>query len=277
MKNRWLIPFSVIAAVGALGGFLVYAATQNWFDGSPAQCFLENAYFCEELRPGLVKQPSNTFSNLAFVFIGLGCAWHAMRNHKADGGRMQSTVFYPALFATALALLGPGSMAMHASMTNWGGKVDVISMELFMGVAAAIGLSRRFKWSHGGFLAGAALIVGAGVALKWFHHVIRTEVSFGVVVALFVFNETIPGEDPATRLPDKTWLKRGAFCFFAAFGVWLGCRTQDGPWCYPQSLIQGHAIWHILTAMGAGCLYPYFLQERPFQPAPAAAPAAEPA
>jgi hypothetical protein len=29
--------------------------------------------------------------------------------------------------------------------------------------------------------------------------------------------------------------------------------------------------------MGAGCLYPYFLQERPFQPAPAAAPAAEPA
>jgi hypothetical protein len=192
MKNRWLIPFTVVAAVGALGGFLVYAATQNWFNGSPAQCFLENAYFCEELRPGLVKQPSNTFSNLAFVFIGLGCAWHAMKNHKADGGRMQSTVFYPALFATALALLGPGSMAMHASMTNWGGKVDVISMELFMGVAAAIGLSRRFKWSHGGFLAGAALIVGAGVALKWFHHLIRTEVSFGAVVALFVFNETPP-------------------------------------------------------------------------------------
>ena len=35
------------------------------------------------------------------------------------------------------------------------------------------------------------------------------------------------------------------------FGVYLLSRT-DGPLCAPESLLQGHAIWHLSVAVGVG-------------------------
>lgn len=283
MNKRWLIPGTLVAANAALCVFLAYSASKGWFNGAPDRCIQAQTCFCEEFRPGPVKQPANTFSNLGFMLIGFACALHAMRNGKADGGRLQSTTFHPALFCTVLALLGPGSMALHASMTEWGGKVDVASMDLFIGVCAAFGLSRRFRWRNGTFVAVVTAFVVAAMAVKLSPAVKsvpmlgRGEVTFGTLVAVFVFNELLP-EDEATRLPSKIWLGRAAGFFFTAFGIWLLSRTPTSLLCSPGSLLQGHAAWHILTACGGGCIYPYLLQERPFLPAPAAAPVeAEPA
>ena len=33
--------------------------------------------FCEAVRPGWIRQPANTWSNLAFVIAGLAVAWYA--------------------------------------------------------------------------------------------------------------------------------------------------------------------------------------------------------
>lgn len=283
MNRRWLIPATLVAANAALCAFLLYSASRGWFGGAPDRCVAAQTCFCEEFRPGPVKQPANTFSNLGFMLVGLACALHAVKNGKPGGGRLQATTFHPALFCTVLALLGPGSMALHASMTDWGGKVDVASMDLFIGVVAAFGLSRRFRWGDGTFLAVAAAFVAVAMAVKLSPAVKsvpmlgRGESTFGALVAVFVFNELLP-EDASTRLADKTWLARAAACFFSAFGIWLLSRTPTSLLCSPTSLLQGHAAWHLLTACGAGCLYPYLLQERPFATAPAAAPPeAEPA
>jgi hypothetical protein len=44
-----------------------------------------------------------------------------------------------------------------------------------------------------------------------------------------------------------------------AFAIWNATRT----WlCAPHSLIQGHAIWHLLGAVSAYLLYRYYASER---------------
>ncbi len=36
--------------------------------------------------------------------------------------------------------------------------------------------------------------------------------------------------------------------------VWASSRT-GGPWCDPESLLQGHAVWHVAAAVAVGLLY----------------------
>jgi hypothetical protein len=43
-----------------------------------------------------------------------------------------------------------------------------------------------------------------------------------------------------------------------AFAIWNGAKARL---CEPHSLIQGHAIWHILGAVAAYFLYRYYASE----------------
>lgn len=259
--SRRAVILSVFFAVNAalLGGFAL-AASRGW-PGAPDRCIPRDTCFCEGFREGPVRQPSNTFSNLGFLVVGLACALHAIRNGRPGEGRLLSTAFYPALFCAALGALGPGSMFLHGGMTAWAGRVDVASMYAFMGVCVALSLSRRYRWRRGAFLAVAlaclAVPLAAEAAFEW----LTTEVSFGVLIALFLYSELGP-QSEATRLPSAEWLKRSAFFFFTAFFVWNLSRKSTSPLCDPSSLLQGHAFWHLFCALGAGCLYPYLLQER---------------
>lgn len=261
MTPRWMIIAAPVTATLALSAGLVFAGWNGW-TGAPASCAERNTCFCEEWRPGPIRQPANTVSNIAFVIAGLLCAGHAYRNRRADGGRMHSDAFYPALFATSLCLIGPASAALHASMTYWGGKVDGASMYLFISFCVAFGLSRRFRWSKGAFFAAYALMTLALVATMPFQNSLRGETLFGCMIAVFVINELIPEKESA--LADRTWLKASAAFFFSAFAIWLLSVTPTSPLCDPQSLFQGHAVWHVLTAASGASAYPYFLQEAPF-------------
>ena len=121
-------PIWVPAAVAlATSGALVLLATGGW----PGEVGVNALQFCETLRPGLVKQPANTFSNVGFVAVALLIGWQAVRDGRdpnAPRNRMTTTTFYPAFYAGVSAFLGPGSAALHASTTPWGGRVDVFSM-----------------------------------------------------------------------------------------------------------------------------------------------------
>ncbi|MEO7070468.1 MAG: hypothetical protein ABI131_08250, partial [Nostocoides sp.] len=47
-----------------------------------------------------------------------------------------------------------------------------------------------------------------------------------------------------------------------AFAIWTQAKTGS-PLCRPHSLIQGHAIWHLLDAVAAYALYRLYASERP--------------
>ena len=67
------------------------------------------ADFCEAAA-GRVRQPVNTLSNLGFVVAGLAIAV------RADRLPVLGTAY-----ACLVVLLGPASMAMHATESRWAG------------------------------------------------------------------------------------------------------------------------------------------------------------
>ena len=57
---------------------------------------------------------------------------------------------------------------------------------------------------------------------------------------------------------DRRWLWRALAVYPPAFLTWTMSHAGQ-PLCDPQSLLQGHALWHVLTALSPGALYLYFL------------------
>ena len=51
----------------------------------------------------------------------------------------------------------------------------------------------------------------------------------------------------------RRWLAAGAGVMVLAFAIWIVDRQRLA--CEPASLIQGHALWHLLGALASACLY----------------------
>ena len=57
------------------------------------------------------------------------------------------------------------------------------------------------------------------------------------------------------------WGILGIGCLILSFGIWSISRTHESLWCNPDSLIQGHAIWHLLDAFAFYAFYRYYISE----------------
>jgi len=217
--------------------------------------------FCEASRPGWVKQPANAWSNAGFVVAGFLAALWAWRDGGGGGNRMRARPLYPALYASVAVFLGPGSFALHATTTVWGGKIDVISMYLWAAFAFAYACTRLrdlddrvFVWLFAGV--GGALVLHQ---LTDFPPVSGTFL-FGVVLGAYALLELVEVRRADVRY-DRPWLWIAGVSFAVAFAIWLLSRT-GAPLCDPHSLLQGHAAWHLLNALAMFALFRLYCSER---------------
>jgi hypothetical protein len=255
----WITAGAVCAALAVLMAF----ALAGW-PGAPNGCLERGACFCEAPRPGLVRQPANTFSNLGFVAVGLAVA-AASGRLRARGGRpaaanpLTSGTLVSTLAALAIALLGPGSMFLHASLTGWGGRVDVLSMYLWASFAIAYAALRALRLSLLGFLG----LFGALVSVTFWSKLASqasSDAIFGGLLAGFVLGEGAVWRRRELR-QERRWLALAALCFGVGFALWLPSRRSSGPLCDPHSWLQGHAGWHLLCAAAAGGIWLYWWSE----------------
>ena len=69
---------------------------------------------------------------------------------------------------------------------------------------------------------------------------------------------------PFTR--DRRWLFAYLATSVVAFAIW-SVSHAGGVLCDPESLVQGHAAWHVLNAIAFALLYPYLRSERSLEDA----------
>lgn len=265
----FLIPlFTALTSLGLL--FL--AICGGWFGESTGT----GSRFCEASQPGLIKQPVNTWSNLGFVAAGLCMArllWVGRYGRNANA--LTRSRFFAAFFTSLVILIGPCSMAMHATETGFAGWLDVFSMHLMAsfitGFAAQRFYGLRPRAFTGLFLAVMAVCLVAQ-ELPWripvFGH--AGNLVFGIFIftgSVFEFLNT-----HVRRLDHRPlWGYLSAAAILTAFLIWN--LTQTGcALCDPQSVIQGHGIWHLLCALSLVFLFLYYVSEKP--KAGAAVPAA---
>lgn len=201
---------------------------------------------CERIVDGLLMQPVNAISSLAFVAVGLLVPVVVQR-------RVGTAGLLSSLFGLVLILVGVGSVAFHGP----GGPVadwlhdSSISALLLLVIAVQIGrwtgwTSRRLAMSWGGLAAGLSLIGAIWPRLTDPLNAGLGFVAVMVVIGSGLRTDSRPSNDGSTR--GKLI---GAIIMAFGGGLMILSRT-GGLLCAPDSVIQGHAIWHLAAAVGIG-------------------------
>ncbi len=261
MKNQKAV-FPITLTVAAISFVLFFVSVVNgWFgpwtgtgDG-----------FCEASHPGLIKQPANTWSNLGFIFAGITIAWQLSKGtFSANRNTITQSFFYGTFFACIVVLLGPGSMAMHATEASMGGWFDMLSMYLICSFTFAYAMERFFSFSAVWFFVIFVLSLGTCLYVQELpYHVPIVGFLGNFIFALFI-TLTVIFELLNTYVRKLEHQKKYGFLslgsLLLAFLIW-NLWQDDSYLCDPQSLIQGHAIWHLLDAVAAYFLFRFYVSE----------------
>ncbi|MHA3980013.1 ceramidase domain-containing protein [Halovulum sp. GXIMD14794] len=252
------VPWAFTALL--MGAFFAVGAL-----GWPGEFVGAGAMFCEAFRDSWIRQPANTWSNLGFVAAGLWMVSHAAqagRRASAPGNIFSNSRSLPILYAALVISIGPGSMALHGTGHAWGHSADVVAMFTFImfpiawAVTHLAGGSERAFWT-------VYLALTGPVTLA---HLLEVLPFSGIVLYAILIPTAVALELVRYfRKPTGTRsliLTLGALgCFLLGFVAWRLSLT-GAPLCAPGSLLQGHALWHLLCAAATVCLYLAYMNER---------------
>jgi hypothetical protein len=160
-------------------------------------------------------------------------------------------------------------MAMHATETPLGGCLDLLSMYMVSAFLTAYAVWRYFRWHRIWFLLLFGLVVALCFYVQDLHYSMPLMSNFGdFVFGLFIavgalfetFNKFVRKSDQ-----DFKWGALSLALLLIAFLIW-NLSLDLAP---SRSLLQGHAIWHLLCAVAAYCLFKYYASEKPYHLSPA--------
>jgi len=221
---------------------LTLATASPWGSWRPATCFPDDC-FCEAVGEGLVRQPANTWSSLAFVLVAV---WVAFRLRRGGSKRPALDRAEASLFVTSLVLVGLGSVFYHASLTFAGQVLDVSGIYLVATFVLLHRLAPRWNLPRVASALGFTVVNTALMAAQVTTPSIRRPVIALLLAAALVV------EGRAAR-EGRAWLARGAWLISLAGLIWALDRTRLV--CLPGQAFQGHAVWHLLGAAAAACLF----------------------
>ncbi|MFQ5641686.1 MAG: ceramidase domain-containing protein [bacterium] len=253
--RRFFVPLALLVGIVSV---LVFISTKDisWNNWKLSAGFYRQV-FCEEIRDGTIRQPFNAWSSLIFVPIGLWIARRATLDKVAS--RRLSPVRrhkrYGYLYGLALIITGIGSWFFHASLTYVGHFADVTGMYFLGGFLFTYGLSRKLQQNATAFLGVYTAVVLPLLVIQWFHPS-ASRYAFGLLILAALSIEIFLHKS----LSNKLFI--GALVSLAVgFGIWI--LDEKELLCSPQSCFQGHALWHILTAVSTLLSYLYYLSEGP--------------
>lgn len=209
------------------------------------------AFFCEANRLSCVAQPSNTWSNLAYLGVGLalvagfGGLGRAGRTAGRQADRGGTERLFAALVGGEALYLAVGSGLFHASVTRWAERLDLSGtyglVFALLGFAAA-----RLAGRPGAGPAAAGAVLAAQALVTAFKWNIEDFVLLPMVVAALV---VALRELVRRGLAEAAAVRRASAWAAAAGLVWALDLSRLA--CAPDSPWQGHAAWHVLTALAA--------------------------
>lgn len=205
---------------------------------------------CERIGSGLLEQPVNAWSSLAFLIAGLGVAVQAAR---APTRRVELGVFAAAIAANAV-----GGVLYHGldwPAARWVHDVAIMAVLVFI---AAFALSELRQWpSMLGAYGVGVVAVGAFLAA-----VPRATDVLSAALALAIGIWEIAEyrrELPLVRAEGLTARRVARLAVLVALALGASAflvGRAGAPLCNPTSVVQWHAAWHALASV-AMALYAY--------------------
>ena len=105
----------------------------------------EASRWCERVSGGIFREPINTLSNLGFMVVGLYILYQLTNETSFNefSGLNKITILY----GITVVYLGPGSMMMHGTNTEWGGWADNLSMVMYISIPWLYNCYKMSNWS----------------------------------------------------------------------------------------------------------------------------------
>ena len=271
----------------------------------------EASRWCERVSDGWFREPVNTLSNFGFVIIGLIIFWIISNENTSKDNLFFGVTGITLIYATAAVYLGPGSMLMHATNTEWGGWADNLSMVMYIVIPWLYNISLMAKWSVKNFAITYFVIIISYAVLRWLYgwglgigfNLFGTSIGLWFIsealyrfwspafrflsgflgfFVMFLFGTSpldifnnisdywwtlffwLPGL-LATHKPEgrrtTIWFILGMISYFLAFAIWT-TGVPDHENCSPDSIIQAHGIWHLLTALATFLFFIHYRSEQ---------------
>jgi hypothetical protein len=203
---------------------------------------------CEAIGDGLLRQPANAISSLAYVTFGSIIIGWALR---ADGDER----IHRAVFGALMILTGAGSVLYHGPQGQFAHSLHDLSFAAALCYLSAANTtaaaSMRLRTTF--IVAGSAIVVVAMVRAAAPSSInVITAVLIAAVITSDVFVHRRRGV-------AGSWY--AAALILAAMGVVSLLLGRSGALlCDPDSIAQGHAAWHVLSA---AALSAYFVATAP--------------
>lgn len=181
-------------------------------------------------------QPVLAATSWAYVFAGIALAvWFSRRQDTARG--------WSWAFTLGLIFTGLGSVDYHGPaftpqpLTHDGGLALVLLVALGIDISRLSGSSRL----------GAIITVGTALlgALAMIGNPSLSPLLAGVIALALAICETLIYR---RGLRLVTWTQFAALSGLLIGSVVFALSRTGGPLCQPDSLVQGHGVWHLLTA-----------------------------
>ena len=147
-KTVFFVPLSLVGLFFTV--YILLASTTNFLSVEPGYSIGEVSRWCERISAGAFREPINTLTNLGFMVAGLYILYTLTNETSFNdfSGLNKITILY----GVAVVYLGPGSMMMHGTNTEWGGWADNLSMVMYIIIPWLYNIYKMSEWSVNTFL-----------------------------------------------------------------------------------------------------------------------------
>ena len=168
-KNK-LTPFSfALTSIFITILLFIIFGSNGWGPAATnEQAIGEISRWCERVSGGFFREPANTLGNLGFVFVGLYMFYKLSKDATSNHSPLFGSFKIALLYASASTFLGPASMAMHGTHTQFGAWLDNVSMISYVLILWIYNLKKLTKFSDRSFFISYSVLLGYYAYSYWF-------------------------------------------------------------------------------------------------------------
>jgi hypothetical protein len=189
--------------------------------------------YCERLTPGLLAEPVNAATNLAF-FVA---AWFAWRLARQSGSQTPSLM----LLIGLLVAIGTGSLLFHTFANRWSMFADVLPILFFQATYLWVYTARVMRWNLIGRIAAVATWLLAGVVFAQAPEHLNGSLAYAPALIALVL---LGGYHARHVLVERFLLLQAAGLLLLS----LTLRTLDPVVCGTLPL-GTHFLWHLVNGV----------------------------